>query len=178
MKVVIHRRDLRTKDNKAVEAAGEQSAPVYVFDPDIWSHPLSSDSRQEFILDSLRDLNRQYMTLGTELSFFHGDIVEVASELESNGHKVMFNKDSNHFYQQKEKNLRKRFEGVSGNAVETKGRSRGVGQEGRKMVQIRYVQKTRIDKREQSDWKHHPRRDPTRIRDRGQKRFYTCRRNT
>ncbi len=124
MNIVLHRRDLRTEDNQALEVAGEGAAPVYVFDPDIWGHPLSSDSRQEFVLDSLKDLNRQYITLGTELSFFHGNVVEVASELESSRHKVIFNKDSNHFHQDKERELRKKFKGVSGNAVETsKGRS-------------------------------------------------------
>jgi deoxyribodipyrimidine photo-lyase len=124
MNIVLHRRDLRTEDNKAVDVAGEDAAPVYVFDPDIWGHPLSSDSRQEFVLDSLKDLNRQYITLGTELSFFHGDVVEVASNLGSNGHKVVFNKDSNHFHQDKERELRRKFKGVSGNTVETsKGRS-------------------------------------------------------
>ena len=124
MNVILHRRDLRTDDNKALEAAGEDGAPIYVFDPDTWDHPLSSNKRQRFVLESLKDLNRQYITLGTKLKFFAGDINSIASTLQSKRHRVLFNKDSNHLHQEKEKKLRKNFDGVEADAVEYRDEGR------------------------------------------------------
>lgn len=117
MKVVLHRRDLRTKDNKALEIAGEDALPVYIFDPQVWNHKLSLDARQQFVLECLKDLNRQYIKLGTNLTLFKGNTLETASKLKSEGHEIYFNKDSNHFHQDKEEELRDRFKGVKGNAV-------------------------------------------------------------
>ena len=117
MKILLHRRDLRTQDNRALEVAGEEAVPVYIFDPEVWSHRLSLDARQEFVLESLKDLNRQYIKLGTEMTFFHGDTVKVLSELQKEGHEIVFNKDSNHLFQEKEKKLREKFTGLKGNAT-------------------------------------------------------------
>ncbi len=117
MDIIYHRRDLRTKDNKALEIAGKNAAPVYIFDPGEWSHNLSLDARQKFTIESLKDLNRQYIRLGTELTFLHGNPVEILSNLKEDGHKVLFNKDANHFFQEKEKVLRNKFTGLNGNAV-------------------------------------------------------------
>ena len=117
MKIVWHRRDLRTQDNKALEVAGEKALPIYIFDPAVWDHELSSDARQEFILESLKDLNRQYIKLGTNLTFYHGSPVRILSELEDQGHEVVFNLDANHFEQEKERTLREKFRPVNGNAV-------------------------------------------------------------
>jgi|APHM01.1.fsa_nt_gi Deoxyribodipyrimidine photolyase len=117
MNIVLHRKDLRTEDNRAVEAAGKKALPIYVFDPDEWGHDLSLDARQEFVLESLKDLNRQYIKLGTELTFYHGDTVEILCKLKSKGHKVFFNRSSNHFFQEKEEKLRKKFKPVKGDAV-------------------------------------------------------------
>ena len=117
MKILLHRKDLRTEDNKALEVAGEEAVPIYIFDPEAWSHRLSLDARQEFVLESLKDLNRQYIKLGTEMTFFQGDTMKVLSELQEEGHEVVFNKDSNHFFQEKEKKLREKFTGLKGNAT-------------------------------------------------------------
>lgn len=117
MKIVLHRRDLRTSDNKALEAAGKKAAPVYIFDPDEWSHDLSLDARKKFVLESLKDLNRQYIKLGTELALYHGDTIEILSELKSKDHEIVFNRDSNHFHQIKEEKLRKKFKPVEGDTV-------------------------------------------------------------
>jgi len=120
MKVLLHRRDLRTLDNKALEVASGEAAPIYIFDPEVWSHELSLDARQEFVLESLKDLNRQYIRLGTELTFYHGDTAEILQELKSKGHEIIFNKDANHFYQEKESKLRDEFTAVKGSAVKSR----------------------------------------------------------
>jgi len=117
VKVIWHRRDLRTQDNKALQIAGEKALPIYIFDPEAWDHRLSLDARQEFVLESLKDLNRQYIKLGTELSLFHGKPLDVLSRLESQGHEIVFNRDSNHFQQEKERKLREKFRSVNSNAV-------------------------------------------------------------
>jgi len=119
-----HRYDLRTYDNKALEVSGEKAAPIYIFDPEERSHELSLDARQKFILESLKDLNRQYIKLGTELTFFHGDTVQILQELKSEGHKIIFNKDANHFHQEKERKLRDQFTPVKGSAVKSRERGR------------------------------------------------------
>ncbi len=117
MDIVLHRRDLRTRDNKALEVAGEDVVPVYIFDPKEWGHDLSLDARKEFVLESLKDLNRQYIKMGTELTFFYGEPLEILEELEDQCHQIIFNKDANHFFQNKERKLRERFTSVNGNAV-------------------------------------------------------------
>ncbi len=124
MKVLLHRRDLRTLDNKALEVAGKEAAPIYIFDPYEWSHELSLDARQKFVLESLKDLNRQYIKLGTELTFFHGDSIEILQELNSKGHNVIFNKDANHFQQEKERKLRDQFTAVKSSAVKSREQGR------------------------------------------------------
>lgn len=117
MNIVFHRRDLRTQDNKALEAAGEKAAPIYIFDPEEWNHELSLDARKEFVLESLKDLNRQYIRLGTELTLFHGEPVDILTRLKSDNHKVIFNEDRNHFFQEKERKLREKFTPVNENTV-------------------------------------------------------------
>ncbi|MFO7793696.1 MAG: FAD-binding domain-containing protein [Candidatus Nanohaloarchaea archaeon] len=117
MNIVFHRRDLRTQDNKALEAAGEKAAPIYIFDPEEWNHELSLDARKEFVLESLKDLNRQYIRLGTELTLFYREPVDILTRLKSDNHKVIFNKDANHFFQEKERKLREKFTPVNGNTV-------------------------------------------------------------
>jgi deoxyribodipyrimidine photo-lyase len=117
MKILYHRRDLRTLDNKALEVTAQETVPVYIIDHDEWSHQLSLDARKEFVLESLKDLNQQYIKLGTKLTFFHGDPLEILSNLKAEGHEIVFNKDSNHFFQEKEKALRKEFTPVNGKAV-------------------------------------------------------------
>ena len=117
MNIVYHRRDLRTLDNKTLEVAGSEAAPIYIFDPEEWGHELSLNARKKFVLESLKDLNRQYIKLGTELTFFHGDPLGILSDLKSEGHEIVFNKDANHFFQEKERKLRQKFSPLNGSGV-------------------------------------------------------------
>ena len=112
MKIVWHRRDLRTYDNRALEEAGEESFPVYIFDPEYLEHDLVSDQRIEFVLESLKDLNRQYTELGTHLTLLHGDPEKKLEEL-SDEHEIFFNQDANHFQQGREERLRGKYRDFS-----------------------------------------------------------------
>ncbi|PSH01207.1 MAG: deoxyribodipyrimidine photolyase [Nanohaloarchaea archaeon QH_8_44_6] len=67
-----------------------------------------SDQRIEFVLESLRDLNRQYTELGTHLTLLHGDPERKLEEL-SETHEVFFNRDANHFRQKREERLRTKY---------------------------------------------------------------------
>lgn len=121
-KIIWHRRDLRIHDNRALEAAGGEAVPVYIFDPEWIENELVSDHRIEFVLESLKDLNRQYIEKGTHLTLLHGKSLEKLEELRSRGHEIYFNKDANHFQQEKEKEIRKRFQSFQNSAVESSGR--------------------------------------------------------
>ncbi|MBD3646703.1 MAG: deoxyribodipyrimidine photo-lyase [Pseudomonadales bacterium] len=81
----IFRRDLRIFDNTALLQACRNSRKVivgFVFDPDLLARSHNGPSyRTGFLLDSLRDLNRQVRACGGELSFFHGEPVEVIARM-------------------------------------------------------------------------------------------------
>jgi len=116
-KIVWHRRDLRIQDNKAVTEAGIDAAPVFIFDPRWLEHKLVSDSRIEFVLESIKDLNRQYSERGSRLSLKIGKPLDILGDLESKGHEVYFNMDANHFRQDMEKAARNSFVGFSSDGV-------------------------------------------------------------
>ncbi len=123
MSIVWHRRDLRTHDNRALTEAGAEATPVYIFDPEWLENDLVSDNRIEFVIESLKDLNRQYTEKGTYLTLLHGNPVEKLEELSEKGNKVYFNKDANHFRQGLETEVREKFQGFENSAVNTKGRN-------------------------------------------------------
>ena len=122
MKIIWHRRDLRTSDNKALKKAYSEASPVYIFDPEWLENNLVSDARIEFVLESLKDLNRQYMEKGTHLVLLYGDPIEKLEDLKEKGHEIFFNKDANHFRQKMEKTVREKFQGINNSAVKPSGR--------------------------------------------------------
>jgi len=106
--VVFHRNDLRAVDNRALEEAGGEAFPVFIFDPEWLENELVSDQRVGFILECLEDLNRQYLNRGSYLTLLHGDPEDKLSEL-SDDHKIFFNRDANHFRQEMERKLREKY---------------------------------------------------------------------
>ncbi|MEF8880463.1 MAG: FAD-binding domain-containing protein [Candidatus Nanohaloarchaea archaeon] len=116
-KVVWHRFDLRLRDNKALSEAGKEAAPVYIFDPNWLENELVSDTRIEFVLECLEDLNRQYQVLDSRLSLLYGHPLDVLTELRDEGYQIYFNKDANHFRRQMEKEAREKFNGFGGDGV-------------------------------------------------------------
>lgn len=117
MKVVWHRYDLRLRDNKALSEAGKQAVPVYIFDPKWLEHDLVSDSRIEFVLECLIDINRQYRSKGSRISLFYGNPIQILGNLKYEGYEIYFNKDANHFRREMEEKARKKFKGFSGDGV-------------------------------------------------------------
>ena len=124
MKIVWHRRDLRTSDNRALKEAGEDAAPVYIFDPEWLENDLVSDARIEFVLESLKDLNRQYVEKGSHLALLHGKPMKKLEDLQDQRHEIFFNKDANHFRQRQEQEVREKFQGLENSAVKTSGRGK------------------------------------------------------
>lgn len=111
MDILLHRYDLRTDDNLALERA-EEPVPVFILDPEWLQNDKVSDSRIEFVLRSLKDLNRQYVEKGSHLVLRHGRTVDVLRELEQESENIFFNANPNHFRQQQEKKLRQRYSPV------------------------------------------------------------------
>ncbi len=122
MKIVWHRRDLRTSDNRALSEAGKEAAPVYIFDPKWLENDLMSDARIGFVLESLKDLNRQYVEKESHLAILQGNPIEKLKQLQGEGHEIFFNLDANHFRQGREKEVREKFLGFGNSAVKTSGR--------------------------------------------------------
>lgn len=116
-KVVWHRNDLRLRDNKALSEAGKEALPVYIFDPEWLENDLVSDTRIEFVLECIKDINRQYQVKNSRISLLNGDPIEELEKLKEKGHEIYFNKDSNHFRQKMEKKAREKFQGFSGDGV-------------------------------------------------------------
>jgi len=112
MDLVLHRYDFRAYDNRAASEGGEEAFPVFIFDPSWLENDLVSDQRIEFVLESLKDLNRQYTELGTHLTLLHGD-PEEKLEILSKDHSIFFNRDPNHFQQKREKILREKYRDFS-----------------------------------------------------------------
>lgn len=121
MKLVWHRRDLRTSDNRALKEAGEDAAPVYIFDLEWMESELVSDSRIEFVLESLKDLNRQYVEKGSHLAILQGNPIKKLKELQGEGNEIFFNLDANHFRQEREEEVREKFRGLENSAVKDSG---------------------------------------------------------
>jgi deoxyribodipyrimidine photo-lyase len=122
MNIVWHRSDLRTFDNRALSEAGENAIPIYIFDPEWLSHKLVSDHRVEFVLESLKDLNRQYAEKGSRLALLEGNPLDTLEEL-SDEHQIFFNIDSNHFRRDLETEAKERFNAVQTDAVLPEGRT-------------------------------------------------------
>ena len=122
MAIILHRFDLRVHDNPAVNKA-EKPQPIYIFDPDLWDAQHFSSQRKRFVFESLHDLKDQYEKRGGQLRFFHGDTRDVLRRV-SDDHRVVFNKDANHFQTSLETHLRSTYRGVDAGAIQYGGRDR------------------------------------------------------
>ena len=84
MQLFWHRRDLRTVDNRGLEAAADADdsssvAPVFVLDPVVLEH--AAPPRVAFLLDALSSLRSAYRDRGSDLLVEHGDPSAVIPEL-------------------------------------------------------------------------------------------------
>jgi len=76
-----------------------------------------SDTRIEFVMECLKDINRQYIIKGSRISLLYGDPIEELENLKQKGYDIYFNKDANHFRQEMEQQAREKFQGFSGDGV-------------------------------------------------------------
>ncbi len=83
VQLVWFKRDLRIHDHAPLTAAAERGPilPVYIVEPELWSRPDASARHQQFIADSLVDLDRSLRRLGQGLIVCVGDATEVFDSL-------------------------------------------------------------------------------------------------
>ncbi|QKG27042.1 cryptochrome/photolyase family protein [Actinomadura verrucosospora] len=72
---MLFTRDLRVRDNPALEAAckADRTVPVFVFDDALLSGPFAAPNRVRFLLDALADLRESLRGLGGDLVVRRGD---------------------------------------------------------------------------------------------------------
>lgn len=88
MNLFIHRRDLRITDNTTLNqmclSTGNVS-PLFIFTPEQITHnPYFSSNLVQFMCEALVDLKQQYRNIGSDLSFYYGDVISVLESI----HKV------------------------------------------------------------------------------------------
>jgi len=82
--VVWFKRDLRIKDNELFSYAAKQSVAavyLYIFEPELISQPDVDERHNQFILDSLKALNKNLESYGVSLSVFHDEVIPVLNHL-------------------------------------------------------------------------------------------------
>lgn len=109
--VFIFRRDLRLVDNKALNAALQQSRKViacFIFDErQILPHPYQSKPALHFLLQSLQDLQQQFENIGAKLTLFYGLPHEIVAQLHGQHQiqAVFFNRDYTPFSLQRDSEI-------------------------------------------------------------------------
>ncbi len=81
----VFRRDLRLRDNTGLIRALRESAtvlPAFIFDPrQIGRHPYRSENALQFMVASLRELDRELRARGSRLYLFQGEAEKVVARL-------------------------------------------------------------------------------------------------
>lgn len=127
--LIWHRRDLRTRDNRALFEASKISSniiPIFVFDPHFWESDTYCHDRLELLLQSIEDLASQYEKLGTRLVLLHGKAVRELAKLSRDlGAQVFFNHDTNGEYGMKRDRaaIDLGFTGWQNDAIQRQGRT-------------------------------------------------------
>ena len=88
--IIVFTRDLRVRDNPALEAAVSMPGPtvaLFVFDEVITAKKSHSSNRFQFLIDSLRDLDASLKKIGSQLIIREGkwvdEITKVVEETQS-----------------------------------------------------------------------------------------------
>lgn len=91
MDIVLHRKDIRVEDNKAVSSA-ENAIPLFVIDEEMIDE--SSNRRMKWLRKNLQSLRQDYKEAGSDLIVRRGDPTDVVEELadEYNADRVLLNK--------------------------------------------------------------------------------------
>lgn len=78
--IVWLKRDIRTQDHAALEAAEQAGIPyriIYLFEPNLIKHPDTSDRHLQFIYYSLLDVNKRLATFNQQIEILHANAPEV-----------------------------------------------------------------------------------------------------
>lgn len=80
---VWHRNDLRVEDNIALYRASKNGSmsPIFIFDDAFYNSGIVSDSRIEFMHESLDQLDNKYSDMGLSISYFRGDPTKIVDDL-------------------------------------------------------------------------------------------------
>ena len=83
MQLVWFKRDLRSRDHRALARAAAQRPvlPLYVIEPDMWQQPDASARHWAFLTECLAELRQDLAALGQPLVIRQGDCVEVLMQL-------------------------------------------------------------------------------------------------
>ena len=78
--ILWFKRDLRVADHPALADAAARPGPLiplYIAEPEMWSHPDASGRQWAFVAESLAELRRDLKALGADLVVRHGEAVAV-----------------------------------------------------------------------------------------------------
>jgi deoxyribodipyrimidine photo-lyase len=84
--IFIFRRDLRIRDNNGLKYAMSKCKnviPIYIFTPEqiSESNKFRSDNAVQFMVESLKDLDRELNLVNSRMHYFYGDNIEVLSDI-------------------------------------------------------------------------------------------------
>lgn len=82
--IVWLKRDIRTQDQAALEAAESAGLPyriIYLFEPNLIDYPDTSDRHLQFIYHSLKDFNKCLGKFNRQVEIFHANATEVFNYL-------------------------------------------------------------------------------------------------
>ena len=78
--IVWLKRDLRTQDHAPFQAAEKDNLPytiVYIFEPSILSHPDTSLRHQQFVYQSIEEINVELSKFNRQVEIYYGEALEV-----------------------------------------------------------------------------------------------------
>lgn len=107
MNVLWYKRDLRIRDHEALQFASRtgQVLPIYVAEPSIWRKPDLSIRHFRFVLESLKELQKEWEKRGGRLLFFIGEMDEALRLIdEFYGPFQLFTHKENETYEAEERN--------------------------------------------------------------------------
>jgi len=132
--IVWLKRDIRTQDHAALEAAETAGLPyriIYLFEPNLIKHPDTSDRHLQFIYHSILDFNKHLASFNRQVEVFHGNAPAVFEYLTKSQdiQQVFSHRESGiHINWQRDKTVKRFFEkhGIQWTEFKRDGIERGI----------------------------------------------------
>ena len=114
MNVFIFRRDYRIDDNTTLikSVTNNKILPIFIFTPEqIKNNIYKSDNAIQFIIESLKDLDKQFKKFNSRLHIFFGDNLEILNKINaiSKINKIYFNKDYSKYAKKRDQIISKHY---------------------------------------------------------------------